>query len=185
MTKQSRYSLSVVLTVLLLVFASGLVGCAGIKAATPGGNNGGGSIPQPTIASFTSSPSAVDSGQTATLTWTSQNATAVTLNGAAVELNGSKSVTVASTTTYTLVATGASGTTPGNATATVTVNPKIVSFKASSTVVGIGQSTTLTWETVGATTVTLNGSPVNASGTSSPVLTEDTACTLTAMSGTQ
>src|SRR4051812_1367242 len=148
MPRQFRFSLCVVPTFLLILLLVSLIGCAGIRDGS-GGNNAP-SIPQPTIA-FTSSPSAVDSGQTATLTWTSKNATAVTLNGAAVDLNGSTSVTVASTTIYTLVATGASGTTPANATATVTVNPKIVSFKAASSVVGVGQTTTLTWETVGAT----------------------------------
>jgi phospholipase C len=185
MLRQFRFSFSGFPTFILVGLVASLIGCAGIKDASSGGNNGGGSIPQPAIASFTSTPSAIESGQTATLTWTSKNATAVTLNGAAVDLNGSTSVKVTSTTIYTLVATGASGTTPANATATVTVNPKIVSFKAAASVVVVGQSTTLTWETVGATSVNLNGSSVNASGTSSPVITQDTTFTLTANGGAQ
>ncbi len=195
--RQARFHLSQALGLaILLSLLTLFVGCAGIKAATPGGNDGGGNngdnngggggtTPQPNVASFTATPTAVDSGQTATLTWTTQNATAVTLDGAAVDLNGSKTVTVASTTTYTLAATGATGTTPANKTLTVTVNPKIVSFTAKPATVGIGQSTTLTWETTGATSVTLNGEAVNAKGNASKVITQDTTFTLTASGGAQ
>src|SRR3954470_11055838 len=102
MPRQFRFSFSVFPTFILVGLVASLIGCAGIKDASSGGNNGGGSIPQPAIASFTSTPSAIESGQTATLTWTSKNATAVTLNGAAVDLNGSTSVKVTSTTIYTL-----------------------------------------------------------------------------------
>ena len=163
-----------------------LAGCAGLKAAAPSGNNGGGgSTPQPTITAFTAAPTSVDSGQNATLTWTTQNATAVTLDGTAVDPNGSKTVKVDTTTSYTLAATGAAGTTPASSKVTVTVNPKIVSFTAKPTTVAVGQSTTLTWETTGATTVTLNGDAVNATGTATKVITQDTTFTLTANGGAQ
>ncbi len=196
MSRQFKFSLSQVLTVFVLFAAlTMLAGCAGLKGASPGnnngggnnggGNNGGGSTPQPTVTSFTAAPTSVDSGQSATLTWATQNATAVTLNGTAVAASGSQTVKVDTTTTYTLNATGAAGTTPASSTATVTVNPKIVSFTATPTTVGIGQSTTLAWQTTGATSVTLNGTAVNASGTSNQVITQDTTFTLTANGGAQ
>jgi phospholipase C len=84
-----------------------------------------------------------------------------------------------------LVATGAAGTNPASTPVIVTVNPQIVSFTAAPTTVGIGQATTLTWNTVGATSVTLNGQTVNASGTSTPTITQDMTFTLTANGGAQ
>ena len=71
---------------------------------------------------LTADPETITSGQTSKLTWSSQNATAVTLDGAAVDLNGSQDVSPTSTTPYTITATDAGGGTK-TATATVTVIP--------------------------------------------------------------
>ncbi len=71
-------------------------------------------------ATLIANPTTIASGQSSTLTWSSQGASSVTLNGSSVSASGSTSVNPTSTTTYTLVATDGSGNT-ANATATVTV----------------------------------------------------------------
>lgn len=74
----------------------------------------------PTV-SFTANPTSIQSGQSSVLTWTTQNATQVSINQGIgiVSLNGNTTVSPSITTTYTLTATGPGGST--NATATVTV----------------------------------------------------------------
>ncbi len=73
------------------------------------------------IISFTVAPAAVVPGQPATLTWSTANATAVSIdnNVGSQPVNGSVSVFPTQTTTYTLTATGASGTQSAKVTVTV------------------------------------------------------------------
>ena len=59
---------------------------------------------------------------TALVTWTTSNATSATINGVTVALNGSQTVPVSTTTTFTLVARNAAGATATHS-ATVTVTP--------------------------------------------------------------
>lgn len=75
--------------------------------------------PAPTI-TLNADPTSIQAGQSATLTWSSQNATKVELNGASVDLNGSQSVSPTESTDYEAVAYGANGQT-ANASAHVTV----------------------------------------------------------------
>lgn len=75
--------------------------------------------PAPTV-TLNANPTSIQSGQSSTLTWSSQNATKVELNGAAVDLNGSQTVSPTESTDYEVVATGANGQT-ANATAHVEV----------------------------------------------------------------
>jgi len=81
------------------------------------------SNPAPTIASFTVLPSAISSGQLATLTWSVSGATSVSLNNGIGDVSTvtSFSVSPAQTTTYTLTATNSGGS--ATATAILTVNP--------------------------------------------------------------
>src|SRR5580698_4235770 len=66
--------------------------------------------PRPT-ASITINPSDINQGQSATLSWSTTNATSASISGiGAVGLNGSQSVSPYSSTTYTLTAQGAGGT---------------------------------------------------------------------------
>lgn len=77
--------------------------------------------PAPT-ANITVTPSAIDAGQSATLSWTTANATSASISGiGAVANSGSQSVYPASSTTYSLTARGAGGSV--EASARVTVNP--------------------------------------------------------------
>jgi peptidoglycan-associated lipoprotein len=72
-------------------------------------------------ASLAANPNTIDPGQSTTLTWQTTNATDVSIDGIGpVDVNGSKQVTPADSTTYHLVAKGSGGT--QEATARVTVN---------------------------------------------------------------
>jgi peptidoglycan-associated lipoprotein len=77
--------------------------------------------PAPT-ANIAVSPSAIDFGQSATLRWTTTNATSASIAGiGAVATSGSQSVYPAASITYTLTAKGAGGSVEANA--RITVNP--------------------------------------------------------------
>ena len=88
--------------------------------------------PAPT-ASISANPSAVNAGQSTQLTWTTENATDVSIEGVGkVQASGSQTVTPTDSTTYRLTATGPGGT--QEATTRVTVNrPWPASALASST----------------------------------------------------
>ncbi|HVN08082.1 MAG TPA: peptidoglycan-associated lipoprotein Pal [Patescibacteria group bacterium] len=76
--------------------------------------------PRPTV-TLQASPTFIEQGQSSTLTWSSTNATTVTLGGEAVAPQGSKPVQPAASTTYSITASG-----PGGDAATsvrITVNP--------------------------------------------------------------
>jgi uncharacterized repeat protein (TIGR02543 family) len=76
-------------------------------------------------ASLTSSPTSINPGQSATLTWSSTNSTSCTGTGfTASGTSGSVTVTPASTATYSLICIGANGTSaPSTATVAVAVPP--------------------------------------------------------------
>lgn len=79
----------------------------------------------PVINSFSASPSNVTTLQPATLSWTTSNATSVSIDSGIgpVALNGSVTVTPSTTTTYTLTATSAGGSVSASTTVTVFVAP--------------------------------------------------------------
>jgi peptidoglycan-associated lipoprotein len=78
--------------------------------------------PAPT-ASISANPNTIEKGQSTTLTWQTTNATDVSIDGGAVEPNGSKQVTPPDSTTYHLTAKGAGGTQDATARVTVTQPP--------------------------------------------------------------
>jgi peptidoglycan-associated lipoprotein len=79
--------------------------------------------PAPT-ASISVNPTTIQSGQSASLTWQTTNATDVSIDGiGAVQANGSQSVSPTDSTTYHLVAKGAGGTQEATARLTVTPPP--------------------------------------------------------------
>lgn len=79
------------------------------------------SVPIPVVTAFHANPPTIQSGQSSTLSWSTTNATTVSISGAGAALpaNGSVSVSPSTTTSYSLLATGAGGT--ASATTTVTV----------------------------------------------------------------
>ena len=78
--------------------------------------------PAAPTASLTANPDTIDKGQSTTLSWQTTNATDVSIDQSigTVDANGSKQVSPADSTTYTLTAKGAGGN--QTATARVTVN---------------------------------------------------------------
>lgn len=66
--------------------------------------------PKPPAATLSAEPASIQRGQSATLKWSTENATDVTLDGNKVDPNGSQSVSPTDTTTYHLVAKGPGGT---------------------------------------------------------------------------
>jgi peptidoglycan-associated lipoprotein len=79
---------------------------------------------KPTV-NLTAVPSTIQSGQSVTLSWTSENATSLDLQPGvgAVQSSGSTSVSPTESTTYTLTATGPGGTATSTARVTVTAAP--------------------------------------------------------------
>jgi len=142
------------------------------------------------IVQFSAIPATVQSGQPSTLSWVIDNATSATITpgvGSVDPRTGSVSVTPTQTTTYTLSATGPSGTI--NSTVTVTAgaatagNPQIIRYEANPVTITVGQQATLSWTTSGASSASISGVgtvPVNGSTTVSPTTT--TTYTLTATS---
>ncbi len=81
-------------------------------------------LPKPT-ASLTAEPSSIERGKSATLKWSSSNATSASLNQGigSVRVNGSREVFPTQTTTYTLTVKGQGGEASATSTVTVRVPP--------------------------------------------------------------
>jgi peptidoglycan-associated lipoprotein len=75
--------------------------------------------PKPVTATISANPTSIQPGQSSTLTWTTEGADDVQLDGQKVNASGSQSVSPTQTTTYHLTAKGAGGT--QDATAQVSV----------------------------------------------------------------
>jgi hypothetical protein len=140
-------------------------------------------FPLPTINSFSLNPTSISAGSNSTLSWNVSGATSISINGGigAVSSSGSRTVNPSSTTTYTITATNAAG---GSRTssATLTVNqPPTANFTASPSNINTGSSSTLSWTTTNATSVSItNIGSVSTSGTRSVSPTTTTTYTLTA-----
>lgn len=79
--------------------------------------------PKPVTATLSANPASIQRGQSATLTWSTENATDVALDGNKVDPSGSQTVSPAETTTYHLTAKGAAGTQEATAQVSVTAPP--------------------------------------------------------------
>lgn len=131
----------------------------------------------PTISQFSVNPSTVNSGQTTTLTWTTENATSVTItpsisiseDSGALPTSASAVVPVTTSTTFSITATGPGGST-GPQTVTVSV-PVTLALNASPNTIVPGESSTLSWQVA-------NGSPNSLSITDVSGATICNPCTL-------
>ncbi len=114
-------TLKAVTVVAILAGASSLMGCnKKVAKATPPSPP---APPAPT-ATIAASPNVVQQGQATVLTWQTSNAAEINIDGlGTVPASGTKTVTPDSSTTYTLTAKGPGGN--QNASARVTVNPKV------------------------------------------------------------
>lgn len=137
------------------------------------------------IGSFKATPPAIITGALSTLSWTTSSATSVTLNGEAVALNGSKSVSPSQTTTYTLRAEGKGS--PVEKQVTVEVGPPVLSsitVVPSDGRIALGQSATLTARNQIDGTIAAQWSLTSGGGTLSATSGESTVFTAGTVKGT-
>ena len=127
----------------------------------------------PEITSFTVDHPTIPAGLPITLDWDlSPTATIISIdqgvgNVAPNTSGGVGSITITGpsvTTDYTISASDANGTTTEVVTVTVTDQPIIESLTVSPAVITPGESVTVSWSTLSASTVTLDGTPVASSG---------------------
>lgn len=140
--------------------------------------------PAPTV-TFAAAPTTIASGSSSTLSWTTTNATSLTIdNGVGAQQNvaaGSVSVSPTSTTTYTATASGANNrsvTQQVTVTVTVPATPgpaPTLTFTAAPAAINSGGSSTLSWTTTNATSLTID----NGLGSQSNVATGSIAVTPT------
>ena len=122
------------------------------------------------------SPSSIINGGSSTLTWTTSNATSMTINqsvGSVSISGGSRTISPTTTTTYTGTVTGAGGT--ATCTDSITVSPlpaPTCTMSASPTSILTGGSSTLTWTTTNVASASIDNSigsvAVNSSTSVSP-----------------
>jgi hypothetical protein len=116
-------------------------------------------VSDPRIVRFEATPTNITSGESATLSWTTEGANRVTISGIAGDLptSGSRVVSPTQTTTYTITAFGADGrsvTSP----LIITVGggvARILQFSLNPTTIDPGGSAQLCWNVEGATSVTI------------------------------
>jgi hypothetical protein len=134
------------------------------------------------------SPMNIMAGESATITYATSNADTVELSGVGpVATSGSRVVSPAETTNYTLTARNARGPVTCSLTVQVTTGtaPRVVSFTANPTSITSGNSSTLSWSVENAQTVMISGlGTVPATGTRQVSPTANTTYTLTATNGT-
>jgi hypothetical protein len=140
------------------------------------------------IVRFAASPSTIAMGAQSTLSWTTSGASSVSISPTVgtVSANGSTTVSPASTTSYTITATGSDGKTV-TAVATVTVTgsaiPQIVVFTATPQTISAGQSSKICWQVTGSTNISIApsiGSGLNANDCATVTPSSTTTYTLTA-----
>jgi hypothetical protein len=114
--------------------------------------------PDPPAVTFSASPATINLGASSTLIWNASDATSVSFipSIGSTALSGTKSVSPTTNTTYKLTATGIGGTTIKNV--TVSIAPPTASFSASPTIINPGGSSTLSWSTTNATSVSFSPS---------------------------
>ncbi len=117
-------------------------------------------LPPAPVCTLSANPTSVAPGGSSTLTWTTQNATSISLNQGigGVAASGSQSVTPSGTTTYILTASGNGGTVTCPATVTVTTVPPapVCTLTASDSSIRSGESATLHWTSSNVTSGTLS-----------------------------
>jgi phospholipase C len=144
----------------------------------------------PTI-TLSISPAVVASGQAATITWQSTNATSVSITPSilgddqtSLALSGSAQIVPTAKATYTATATGAGGAT---ATTTASVSIMTVALNAAPATVSAGQSATLSWNSANAASLSIDQGVGAVSGPSGSITVDPAATTtytITATNGT-
>ena len=148
---------------------------------------GGGAPPGlPVISFFTASPGSITLGASSTLSWGVSGATTVSINQGVggVTPSGTRVVSPAATTTYTLTATNAAGSVTQPVQVVVSGAPPpslsvINSFTASPGSITLGASSTLSWSVSGATTVSINQGVGSVASSGTTVVWPATTATYT------
>src|SRR5271155_1457057 len=130
---------SVVVFSMLAVFAA-IGGCNKKVTSTPPAQTPVAPTTQPTV-TLNASPTTVNPGATVTLSWTSTDATDLSIDPGVgkVATQGSTPVTPTESTTFTITATGAGGTATANVRVTVTGGNASVTAPTRTTPAGIAQ----------------------------------------------
>ena len=115
----------------------------------------------PTV-NFSADPSSITSGQSSTLSWSTNNANSCSASGGwsgNKGTSGSQSVSPSSSRTYSLTCTGDGGSTTESVTVTVdgAVETPTVNLSASTTLITVGQTPTLTWSSNNANSCSASG----------------------------
>jgi len=144
---------------IVVLFLLALAGCKGVSSPNTSGT--------PSIV-FSANTNTITAGQSVALAWQATNSISVTITAAvgsvsrtvttSSQASGSANDSPTQTTTYTALATGTGGSSPPQ-TAIVQVvqpvQPQITQFTAAPAAVGGGQTTTITWVTTNAISVTI------------------------------
>ena len=150
----------------------------------------------PPTCTLAANPTSITSGSSSSLSWTSQNATSISINQSIGSVTpvagGSRSVSPTTTTTYTATVTGTGGTATCSAAVTVTAAPPVptCTLSASPTSITTGSSSSLSWTTQNATGISINQSigsvtPVASGSRSvSPTVNTTYTATVTGAGGT-
>lgn len=127
----------------------------------------------PVTGSFSASAANINCGQSSTLNWQTAETADANIGGIGpVQPSGSQSVSPHATADYPFTATGPGGTVKGDATvnvntkvdASINANPAEVHYRKIGDKVITQDSTTLTWQTSNADSVTVDGQKVDLSG---------------------
>lgn len=143
-------------------------------------------VEPPVIMSFKVNPAAVSAGQPTNLSWEVNKATSVSIDQGigTVSASGTRAISPAANTTYTITATNSAGSV--TATTSVSINvplvPVIISFTATPSSIGSGQSSDLQWSVTGATSISIDQGIgiVSSSWTQQVLPTKTTTYTLVA-----
>jgi len=134
----------------------------------------------PIITRFDSNLYSVISGGKVMIGWQTSNADSVTLDGSPVSNWGGQEFIITATRIFTLVAKNKCAEETKTITVTLCNAPTVVSLTASPTGVLVGQKSTISWETTGATSVTLEGEAVSVTGSKEFTITAARTFTLVA-----
>jgi len=165
-----NFTVSPTATITYRAEATGSGGCAAIS----GERTVTVTIPPPEIISFSINPSCINRGQTATLSWSVRYASNVSITGGGLNqsfsgspagvISGTLAVSPVADTTYTLTATGPSGSVQAQTTITVKQPFTIDSFAASTYCVTPGANVDLSWAITNAESANINGTAISSTG---------------------
>lgn len=185
MCRRLPFHATILILTLILTVESGCGGGAPIPGNTPASTQ----KPLPTI-NFTAQPGTITKGSSAVLSWTTSNATSVTIPGVGTfGVAGTANVSPATTTTYTATASGPNGTAQSAATVTVSNGSEqppgpTITLTATPASIAAGASSTLSWTTTNATSVNIPGvGSFGATGSANVTPATTTTYTATANGG--